>query len=173
MKNLIIITAILTLLLMSCATITVRTDYDRETNFSSYKTFRIAEQSHKSKKIPKKSMGMMDKRLKNAIKNELQAMGFILKESGKPDFIVAHHVVIKNKVDVDRYGYRTGRWQKRMVTKVHHYKQGTLILDFVDTDSKELFWRGVATGVLENRNAAEKQIKESVAKIMEKYPRNT
>jgi hypothetical protein len=45
-----------------------------------------------------------------------------------------------------------------------------LILDFVDSKSKELFWRGMATGVVAGAGGDEKELNEAVNKMLEKFP---
>ena len=56
---------------------------------------------------------------------------------------------------------------------VHQYEEGTLILDFVDADAKELIWRGTATKALDSNptpEKIEKNIGNVVAKILAKFP---
>jgi hypothetical protein len=56
---------------------------------------------------------------------------------------------------------------------VQEYEEGTLVLDFVDADTKGLVWRGVATDALDAHATPEdrgKQIQEAVTKILAKYP---
>ncbi|NIR68637.1 DUF4136 domain-containing protein, partial [candidate division KSB1 bacterium] len=69
---------------------------------------------------------------------------------------------MKQKVDVSRvdYGYWRGRPRGRVYR--HRYKEGTLILDIVDPQLKQLVWRGWAVGVVGNVEESEKRINESV-----------
>ncbi|MBT8310006.1 MAG: DUF4136 domain-containing protein, partial [Bacteroidia bacterium] len=49
--------------------------------------------------------------------------------------------------------------------------QGTLYIDLIDANKKELIWQGMGTGYLaQGREKKEARIKEFVAKVMAKYP---
>jgi len=76
------------------------------------------------------------------------------------------------EVNVERYGYRygpRGRWYGNNV-QVHHYREGTLIIDFVDPDDKVLVWRGTAVGSMQYFTGGEDEVQSSVAKMLEKFP---
>ncbi len=45
-----------------------------------------------------------------------------------------------------------------------------MILDFVDAESKELFWRGWATSAVGDRENAEARIREVVETLLEEFP---
>ena len=52
--------------------------------------------------------------------------------------------------------------------------QGTLYIDLIDANKKELIWQGMGTGYLSKKmDKKEEHIKEFVTKIMEKYPPGT
>lgn len=162
------------MLLVSCSSIAVQYDYDRQANFASLLTFNWMPQPAK---ILAMQHPLMDNRIKDAVNNKLQAKGLQM-SSGNPDFLIAYHAGVQDRVDVDTWGYtyaRRGRfygWSGTHVD-VQQYKLGTLILDFVDTKSKELIRRGVAIGALPDNptpEKMEKKINEAVAKILEKFP---
>ena len=51
--------------------------------------------------------------------------------------------------------------------------EGTLIIDFVEPNSKNLLWRGAAKGVFDNARTPEKRdkmINEAVQKILQNFP---
>jgi hypothetical protein len=55
------------------------------------------------------------------------------------------------------------------------YEAGTLVLDFVDTRTNRLVWRGWAEdtvdGVIDNQDWMEQKIDEAVTRILETRPR--
>jgi len=56
---------------------------------------------------------------------------------------------------------------------VYEYEQGTLILDFVATDSKKLIWRATAKGVVSPASTPEKQterVNNGVNEILVEFP---
>ena len=54
-----------------------------------------------------------------------------------------------------------------------YYRQGALVLDFIDTASNEVIWKGVATVYLSKDLTPEKiddRVNEAVEKILENFP---
>lgn len=158
--------------LMSCSSVSVRFDYDRETDFTRYETFRWLDQKHKPPPKMVAEHSFFEKRLKDAVEAELRAAGYRRPKMGEPDFLVAYHIGAKEKVDVTRHGYRYGphgRWVGRRV-EVRRYKQGTLILDVIDPRSRQLVWRGTAVGALRDMTAGEAEIRGVVSKVLAEFP---
>ncbi len=160
---------------VSCATIyDVKYDYDKKTDFSQLKTYDWM--------VVPDSVKMDDfviVRIKEAVNAELHSKGLKL-TSESPDFLIAQHTATKDKVQVNDWGYdygpyrgyRGGYWGSRNVS-TYNYEEGSLILDFVDAESKKLIWRGTAKAEIQNINSSEKSeqlINKAVKKILEKYP---
>lgn len=156
--------------LVSCSPISVKTDYDSEANFTNYKTYRWLK-TPDGKPMEAKNP-LMAKRMRRAIESELSAKGYHLVEDEKPDFLVAFYSGVRNKVDVTTYGYRYGRWGRWRGTAVavNRYKEGTLIIDIIDSNEKELVWRGWASGTVENPHNAQETINKAVTKLLSKFP---
>jgi hypothetical protein len=152
--------------LMSCSSVTIQSDYDPQANFAQYKTFDFMPHRTKPGGNP-----LNDQRIEAALEKALMAIGYQKQESGRPDFLIAYHTNVKDKIDVNTYGYRYGRYGRRVgtYTTVQKYQQGAIVVDFVDATSKELFWRGWAKGEASDSVAKEK-IDDNIAKILEKYP---
>lgn len=162
-------------LMTGCSSIYgVKFDYNKQTDFSVYKSYDWMP-------IPEKSdlNDLVVDRIKNAIDSELSAKG-LERTSKNPDFLIAEHLGKEDKVEVDSWGYgygplmvyRGGFWGPADVS-TYHYEEGVLILDFADADSKKLFWRGVAKAHVQNVKTpeqSEKLINEAVSRILEKYP---
>jgi hypothetical protein len=160
----------LIILLIGCSTISVNHDYDPDFNFSGLRTYDLLP-------VPAKAARneLVVKRVISAIKRNLDAKG-IRRDSRTPDFLVAIHGGRQTKVDVVDWGYAYGRygryWGPRRVD-VYEYQEGTLIIDFVDARTRELFWRGAATGVIGPYMSPEERgkiINEAVAKVLDKFP---
>jgi hypothetical protein len=156
----------------SCSSVSVSVDFDRDTDFSQYKTFSWLGQQHKPPPRKAAEHSFFEKRLMDAVEAELLDAGYKRSRMGKPDFLIAYHIGARDKVDVTKYGYRYGphgRWVGRQV-EVVRYKQGTLILDFVDAASKDLVWRGTAVGAIRDMTAGEAEIRGVVAKVLAGFP---
>jgi hypothetical protein len=152
-----------------CSPIEVNCDYNPRFNFSSVKTFAWY-------RVPAKEMVVSQltlQRIEDAVKNQMEAKGYRL-VSENADFLVAIHAFVQNKVRVEDYGYAGGPygWGPRDV-EVYSYQEGTVMLDFVEAKSRELFWRGAAQGALARSRTPEQReerINEAVEKLLEKYP---
>jgi len=152
--------------LVSCSPVVIKSDFDPDANFAQYKTFDLMPHRSRPGGNP-----LNEKRIESAVERQLIAKGYQKQTAGAPDFLVAYHTNVKDKIDVDTYGYRYGRYGRRVgtYTTVREYQQGTLVVDFVDANSKELFWRGWAKGEV-NDSVAKEKIDETIEKILEKYP---
>jgi hypothetical protein len=158
--------------LVACSTMRIATDYDQDADFSQYKTYQWIP--HKPSVGPKRLLdhALAEKRIKSSVESTLAAKSITRAVGGKPDFLIAFHIGAQNKVDVTTYGYRygpRGRWWGRHVD-VQRYKEGTLILDFVDGQSKQLFWRGTAVDAVYRPKDLGDKLNEAVGKILEKFP---
>jgi hypothetical protein len=159
-----------TLLLVSgCTSMMVKTDYDRQANFSQYRSFGWLNQSQEPNWPDKVQQSLMEARVKRAVERELKAKGFFLIEKGRPDLCVAYHVGVKDKIDIQHYGY--GHWRRPAVgTKVYHYKEGALVLDFIDPVKKQLIWRGWAVAQVDDPEQIEEHVNQAVGRIIAHYP---
>jgi len=161
----------LAFLIISCSSVKVASDYDKEANFKSYKTFAFFKSG-----IDKAEISDLDKRrILRAIEAELLAKGFTKSEN--PDMLVSIFTKSQQRVNVYNNtwgwaGYGPGwgwGWNNQPVVSTQN--EGTLFIDLIDMKNKELIWQGMGTGIVSRKmEKKEEQIKEFVAKIMEKYP---
>ncbi len=156
---------------MSCATMAVKSDYDRDVNFANYRTFDWMAQPQKPVTNPVAQNSLLDKRIKTAVNSKLTAKGY-QQQSDNPDFLIVYHSGLKDKVDVTSWGYGYGRrgYGGGERIDVRQYKEGTLIFDFVDSKTKQLIWRGWAVGVVNNLEKTAEYIDDAVEKTLKKFP---
>jgi hypothetical protein len=165
---------------LSCSQQTaVNADYDTTADFSKYKTYAWLDKVLPPDMIPE-NIGapnqITDRRIRTALDEEMAAKGFTA-VTADPDLVVFYHVGVEDKVDVTDWGYSyasTGRywgWNTRNVD-TYDYQEGTLIVDFVDAESKVLVWRGTAQRVLESvtPEEADQVIRDIVKEVMTLYP---
>ncbi|WCO02199.1 DUF4136 domain-containing protein [Psychroserpens ponticola] len=157
------------LLIVSCASVKVAADYDKEADFNSYKTFAFFKTG-----IDKAEISDLDKRrILRAIESELLAKGFTKSEN--PDMLVSIFTKSQQRINVynNTWGWANfgPRWGYNNQTIVSSNPEGTLYIDLIDMEKKELIWQGMGTGYISKKmDKKEEQIKEFVMKIMEKYP---
>jgi len=169
-RTVIVLLACALLIIAGCAGVSVTTDYDEEVDFSSYRTFRFAVDTLKPGTTGNRPQSLLDKRVKRAIESEMEAKGYQLRPEGKPDLLVAYKINVRNKADVTtewhKYRWRTAK----KVVRVDRYKEGTMVLDFIDPDLNQLVWRGWGTGVLGTPDQADEDITKSIRAILKKFP---
>lgn len=158
----------------SCTSVRVVSDYDKNTNFDNYKTFAFFKTG-----IDKAKISDLDKRrILRAIESEMLAKGFTKSEN--PDLLVSIFTKSRENINVYNngfgpYGYGWG-WSPYYwngYNSVRSNTEGSLYIDLIDANKKELVWQGKGSGYLSSSNNIEKKearINEFVAKIMTKYP---
>ncbi|HER40867.1 MAG TPA: DUF4136 domain-containing protein [Salinimicrobium catena] len=169
------ITAVLllfVLVLTSCSSVKVATDYDQSVNFNQYQTFAFFKPG-----IDKAEISDLDKkRILRAIETEMQQKGFT--KSDNPDLLVSIFTKTKENINIynNNYGYGYGwgwhpwYWGAGYNT-VNSTTEGTLYIDLIDADKKELVWQGMGTAALAREvDRKQERINEIVEEILEKYP---
>lgn len=173
-KSSFLIALIFTVLLSSCSSIRVVSDYDKDATFSDYKTFAFYKPG-----IDKAEINDIDKkRILRAIEKTMLIKGF--KKSESPDLLISIFTKSREEVNVysngfGPYGYGWGwtpfYWNNMNMTSVSTSTQGVLYIDLIDALKKELIWQGQGTGYLTtNPEKKENLIQEFVNQILEKYP---
>jgi len=170
----------LLLAISSCApALKVTTDYDKQVNFGQYKTFSIYQDIKVSDAISQ----LNHDRVINAIKNEMVKKG-LQENTSSPDVLVNAVAIFKDRTSVtattDYYGYggfyRPYYWgggssSSTTNYNTRHYKDGSLIIDVVDANSKKLVWQGVGNKEIDKpAKDPDTAIPKAIASIMEDFP---
>tara|TARA_B110001450_G_C17482833_1_gene424965 strand:- start:123 stop:665 length:543 start_codon:yes stop_codon:yes gene_type:complete len=160
-------------MLTSCSSVRVVTDYDTKVDFTSYKTFAFYK-----KGIDKASVSDLDKkRIMRAVEAELVAKGF--SKSVNPDILVSIFTKSREQVNVSDnnigigWGWGYNPWfYGRTNININQYTEGTLFIDFIDKNTNELIWQGIGSGAMKMSNIEKKEerINEFVYKIISTYP---
>ena len=178
---LLILAAALTCIFSACETVNVTTDYDHAANFAKYKTYALTPPSAGRTMSPTSEAALRD-----ALRTGLASRGLTEAPGKKADLDIVRHVFVQEKISVQQwtdwgYGYH-GAWPYRFgsygmwygapmtYTDVNQYKEGTLILDFVDARTKKLVFRGVGTAVVGGPESNAAKIQDAVSKIVAAYP---
>ena len=182
--SLIIILSVFILSLIGCSSIKYSTDFDSTQDFGKYKTYRFANVNEVDPDDYLTQYPLIKKRVITAINDDFKAKGFELVESG-PDFVVLLAAGSKERMQVTNTGgYGYGGWYGGYrgyggmgyggSTHVSYYEEGTLIIDIIDWEEKELSFRGTATGTLSKSDKTPEEsqadIDELVENILAKFP---
>ena len=157
------------LLMTSCTSVRVASDYDKAADFNSYKTFAFYKTG-----IDKAEISDLDKRrILRAVEVELIAKGFTKSEN--PDLLVSIFTKSREKINIHNgfgsYGYGWGWSPWYYNSQVSSSIEGSLYIDLIDANKKELVWQGIGKGYIsQSMKQKEERIKEFVMKIIEKYP---
>jgi hypothetical protein len=157
-----------------CSSLSYHSDYDRQTDFSVYQSFTWIGGSYEPLEPGAGDSGFFEQLVRSAVEEELGGMGFTVRSQGEADMLIAYHASAKETIDSNPqdYGYAYGRWAYSDVS-VQAYREGTLIIDLIDAGTKELVWRGWATGTIQENLSSEernKRVRDAIAKIMDQYP---
>jgi hypothetical protein len=152
---------------------TVKTDYDKKTDFHKYKSFAF----RKGTDAP---TPFAQQRIEGAIATQLKARGMSPGET--PDLLIFTHTQLskEKRMDVSSFGYGGypgwsgwgGAYGSSSVT-VSEIPMGTVVVDLVDAPSNALVWRGVATDTLLTNptpEKSEKRINKALEKLFRGYP---
>jgi len=179
-RTYLLLTTIVLLMLVGCSSVTVKSDFDPEYNFGEFKTYRWASDKEVNPSDLLAQNPLVKKRIIASVDMVLAQKGFKQVESGIADVVIVVHAGSKEKMQVTQTGggYHRGWYDPWWgpyggTTHVSYYEEATLVVDMVAWETKELAWRGMATGtVKENQNADEQQERFNgiVTKIFDQYP---
>ncbi len=166
----------------------IRTDYDRASDFSQYKTFNFYEKTGPDKN---EYESLFSQYVRAAVTREMEQRGYV--KSSDPDLLVNFNAVLEEKTTVAKtpapvsgygyygrgyYGYRGGFYDPWMgygyaqATHVSQYTQGTFNIDLVDAERKLLVWESVIVGRVtdEVRDNVKAAVDDAVPKMFANYP---
>jgi hypothetical protein len=162
----------------------VETDHQADFDFSSLKTFVVAETKQDSKENILISPFTLS-HIHSALEAELAKRYQGISTAAKPDFIVSYHVVIEEKLDPrsydDLYGFgyygRGYRYPYPFFrgpgAGLRVYNQGSLIIDIVDAKTEKPIWRGVSEKRLSRTMAPQQQrevLSRAVTEVISQFP---
>lgn len=162
----------------------VNVDFDKDTDFSRYKTYAFAPGTPTPQTL-------MNQRIERAIEAQLAARG-LTKVEGDADLTVVYHCSVTqqtqlNTTSLGGWGWGPG-WRRgwgwgggwrggwgglggNAITQVEQIPVGTLIVDVGDSASKKYVWRGTATRTISSKSDKNaKGIDSEVKKMFEKFP---
>jgi hypothetical protein len=148
----------------------VKTDYDRNTDFSHYKTYSWQNVQTQDP--------LWVGRIKEAVNASLTAKGLTPVESGGDLAIVAIETTQNQQTLNTFYDGFGGGWRWRFgggfgdaTTTVENYKVGTLVIDLFDANTKNIVWRGSSSDTLSDKSDKNiKNLDKGVRKMFDHFP---
>ena len=159
----------------------VNVDFDKDTDFSKYKTYSFAEGTPTP-------VSLMNQRIESAIEAQLAAKG-LTKVEGDADLTVVYHCAVTQKTQLNTTSYGGWGWGPgwrrgwgwgwrgwgglggNAITQVERIPVGTLIVDIGDSTNKRYIWRGTASNTISSKpDKNAKAIDGEIKKMFEKFP---
>jgi len=188
MKNIIIF--FLVLLLASCSSIKVTNDWNREVDFTTFKTYSLYPWDTHNNKV----VNDYDKQtIIMAIKQEMNSRGYQLVEKNG-DLVVSAFVILNNETSYQSYtnhysgwagygggwgyygrpgyyGYGWGPSYSTTTTYKTEYTKGTLIIDIFSLADKKLIWQGIGSGeVTDDLDQRDRRLPKNISQIFRRFP---
>ena len=172
MKNTFLL--LITLILSSCSSIKVFSDYDRNIDFSNYETF-----AYFKPEIDKVDISDLDKRrILMALDSEMNLKG--LSKSETPDLLIGFTTKAKEQIYVNTgnnfgwgwgWGFNPWFWGNGGYNSVSTRTEGTLYVNIIDAATKQLIWQGKGRGgINEFMKNRDERISLFIHEIVENYP---
>ena len=172
MKNIFLL--LITLILSSCSSIKVFSDYDRNIDFSNYETF-----AYFKPEIDKVDISDLDKRrILKALDSEMNLKG--LSKSETPDLLIGFTTKAKEQIYVNTgnnfgwgwgWGFNPWFWGNGGYNSVSTSTEGTLYVNIIDAATKQLIWQGKGRGgINEFMKNRDERISLFIHEIIENYP---
>jgi len=169
---------LLTLLLLisvvtACGGSAVFMDYNRSGMWSNYRTYNWLPQPRAEDIGPVAKNPANRTSIEEALDFAMKNRGF-RKDEANPDLLVAYYAGKTDSIDPGVWGYAYAPKEnyKDEQGPPHSFKGGTLVIDLVDAESKELMWRGWSPGLINapNQDKTDNSIHDVTKKIMAEYP---
>lgn len=179
---------VLSFFLNSCGTsLKVSTDYDKTIDFKKYKTFSVYDLKQTGSVNPANA-----DRIVNALKKQMKEKGFI-EDTQNPDLHINAVTILTSKeaVAMDAaptnyygyggvyrpYGYYGAGYgygyaeNPSTRENEYDYKQGTLMIDLIDSKTQKMVWQGVGNSEIDTKPVnADELINYAVGAIMVSFP---
>jgi len=167
----------LALALSACSSVQVKTDWDPEADFAGLHTWAWQKETPSPTGNPRLDDPLVHKRIQAAILAALARRGYTKVDQGRPDFEVAYHVAIEQRLDAQTiytgYGPYRGGGMAGAHTVVDSYDLGTLMIDFISPVTNSVIWRGTAQSRLQDLKTPaerEQRVQEVVDEVLDKFP---
>lgn len=166
-----------------CSNVIVSQDYPLNMDYTALKTYAWQSEHQEKTGDLRLDNPLLDERIRHAIDTFLLKNGYQRVSGVQPDFYIAYHQEIYNRISVDQprsgfafgmgsfgyhggIGFSTGNYSSR-------YDDNMMVVDIIDSGSGEITWRGTGTRPFERHTDPEKltkQVNETINKILMQFP---
>ena len=182
MKRLLTVSIVLVLLGASAALAQdVRYNFDKDTDFSKYKTYKWVPI-----KDAAKVSDLVDKQIKDAMDTELATKGLTKVDGDDANLLIGYQPAVGEEKQFNSYStgwgygpgwgggwYGGGMGSTSTTGSTTTIYKGQLALDMYDAAKHDLVWRGVVSKTIDPKAKPEKQQKnlaKAITKLLKNYP---
>jgi Domain of unknown function (DUF4136) len=181
MKKYILLAFLLSVGLASTFAQDVRYNFDKDANFSKFKTYKWVI----LKNAPEVD-NILDKNIKSAINAQLAQRGLTKVDTDEADLFIGYQAGLGQEKQFSSYssdwgyggGWYRGGWygpggSSITTGQTSTIYTGQLVLDMYDSAHKDLVWRGTVSKTIHPKAKPEKQDKnlnKAAAKLLKNYP---
>jgi uncharacterized protein DUF4136 len=142
------------------------TDFDPKTDFLKFKTFTL-RQGQVEAKSPELNSPLVRKKIEESLRAQLTAKG-LTEVQNRPDLVVNFRFGAADKRQVE--SFPAGRWGRRRRVETFRFTEGTLVVNLMDTDGRELVWRGIYRDDESNPAKISNKLPDDVKKLFSDFP---
>jgi hypothetical protein len=174
------LTVVILLLLAStgCSLMEVQHHYQPDTPFSTYHNFHWIQDMKEAP--PAEVDEDLDQLIRGKISKALADKGFNESLTEKADFLINYQLITQERVAInprEAKGARLDyRYPESLNVDAYSYRVGSLILDVVDPQSREVVWQGNVHGFVDvhtDPKKQEKRLDKAVRMLLSKFPPNS
>jgi len=142
------------------------TDFDPSTDFLKFHTFTI-RQGDIQAKSPELKSPLVRKKIEDSIRSQLEAKG-LREVSGRPDLVVNFRFGAADKRQME--SFPTGRWGRGRRVETFRFTEGTLVVNLMDTEGRDLVWRGVYRDDESSPAKISNKLPDDIKKLFSDFP---
>jgi len=142
------------------------TEFDPTTDFSKFKTFTIRQEQIEAK-APELNSSLVKKKIEESIRMQLLAKG-LTEVQTRPDLVVNFRFGAADKRQVETFP--TGRWGRGRRREAFRFTEGTLVVNLMDTEGRDLVWRGIYRDDESNPGKISNKLPDDIKKLFSDFP---
>ena len=141
-------------------------DFDPSADFSSFKTFTLRD-GQVMARAPELKNDLVQKRIADNIRQQLMAKG-LTEAPQMGDLVVNWRFGAMNRRDVQTWP--AGRWGRATRVEAYQFTEGTLTVDLLNREKRELAWRGIYRDDESKPSKIAEKLADDIKKLFKEYP---
>jgi hypothetical protein len=141
-------------------------DYDPQADFSKYKTFMLREGEIVTK-VPDLNSPLVRKKIDAAIRAQLSAKG-LREVENQADLVVTYRLGSAQRREVQ--SFPAGRWGRLRRVGTFRFTEGTLVIDLMNRQPRDLVWRGIYRDDESSPSKISDKLPNDIKKLFNEYP---